>query len=104
MALVASSCSPGSAPPPAATPTPAAKVALAAMPKIEAPLILEHIKKLASDEFEGRKPGLLAKIGRSSTSTAEFQKLGLKPGNTDGTYIQKVPLVGITGTRPSHSS
>ena len=29
---------------------------------------------------------------------AEFKKLGLKPGNTDGTYIQKVPLVGITGT------
>ena len=27
----------------------------------------------------------------------EFKKLGLKPGNTDGTYIQKVPLVGITG-------
>jgi Zn-dependent M28 family amino/carboxypeptidase/uncharacterized protein (DUF1684 family) len=26
----------------------------------------------------------------------QFQKLGLKPGNTDGTYIQKVPLVGIT--------
>src|SRR4029077_10189130 len=28
--------------------------------------------------------------------TEEFTKLGLKPGNTDGTYIQKVPLVGIT--------
>ena len=28
----------------------------------------------------------------------EFKKLGLQPGNTDGTYIQKVPLVGITGT------
>ena len=28
----------------------------------------------------------------------QFQDLGLKPGNTDGTYIQKVPLVGITPT------
>ena len=27
---------------------------------------------------------------------SEFKKVGLKPGNTDGTYIQKVPLVGIT--------
>ena len=37
------------------------------------------------------------KNAQSSTSTAEFKKLGLKPGNTDGTYVQKVPLVGITG-------
>ena len=26
----------------------------------------------------------------------QFKKLGLKPGNPDGTYVQKVPLVGIT--------
>ena len=25
-----------------------------------------------------------------------FKTLGLKPGNPDGTYVQKVPLVGIT--------
>ena len=28
--------------------------------------------------------------------TEQFRKLGLKPGNTDGTFVQKVPLVGIT--------
>jgi Zn-dependent M28 family amino/carboxypeptidase len=27
----------------------------------------------------------------------ESKKLGLQPGNPDGTYVQKVPLVGITG-------
>src|SRR6202023_3103518 len=26
----------------------------------------------------------------------QLRKAGLKPGNTDGTYVQKVPLVGIT--------
>src|SRR5262249_47895194 len=26
----------------------------------------------------------------------KLKKLGLKPGNTDGSYVQKVPLVGIT--------
>ena len=26
------------------------------------------------------------------------EKLGLKPGNSDGTYVQSVPLVGITAT------
>ncbi len=46
-----------SAEPPAATAAPAVKIPLAGMPKIEAPQILEHIKTLASDEFEGRKPG-----------------------------------------------
>src|SRR5262249_19034154 len=25
-----------------------------------------------------------------------FRRVGLKPGNTDGTFVQKVPLVGIT--------
>ena len=32
------------------------------------------------------------------TWSSEFTKAGLKPGNTDGTYVQKVPLVGITPT------
>ena len=27
--------------------------------------------------------------------TAQFQKMGLKPGNPDGTFIQNVPLVGF---------
>jgi len=27
---------------------------------------------------------------------AQFKQLGLKPGNPDGTYFQKVPMVGIT--------
>ena len=31
----------------------------------------------------------------------QFTKAGLKPGNTDGSYVQKVPLVGITPTPAS---
>ena len=26
----------------------------------------------------------------------QFQQMGLKPGNPDGTYLQNVPLAGIT--------
>ena len=52
---------------------------------------------LSSDEFQGRVPGSPGEEKTVSYITAQFQKLGLKPGNTDGTYIQKVPLVGITG-------
>ncbi len=55
-AILVAGCSP-SAPPPADTPAPAAKVPLSAMPKIEPAPLLEHIRVLSSDEFEGRKPG-----------------------------------------------
>ena len=68
------------------------------MPKIEPAPILERIKVLSSDEFEGRAPGTKGEDLTVKYLEDEFQKLGLKPGNTDGTYIQKVPLVGITGS------
>ena len=93
--IVISGCAP-SAPPPAAT-APAAKIPLSEMPKVQAAPLLDHIRQLSSDEFEGRAPGSPGEERTVQYLTAEFQKLGLKPGNTDGTYVQKVPLVGITG-------
>jgi Zn-dependent M28 family amino/carboxypeptidase len=97
-ALTVSGCSPASqAPPPAATTSAPARIPLVSMPKVDGAKMLGHIKALASDEFEGRAPGTAGEEKTVQYLTAEFQKLGLKPGNTDGTYIQKVPLVGITG-------
>jgi Zn-dependent M28 family amino/carboxypeptidase len=61
--------------------------------------VLDHIKVLSSDEFEGRAPGTPGEERTVEYLSGEFKKLGLKPGNTDGTYIQKVPLVGITGAQ-----
>jgi Zn-dependent M28 family amino/carboxypeptidase len=65
-------------------------------PAIDGTRILNHIKVLASDDFEGRKPGTPGEEKTVAYLEAEFKKLGLKPGNTDGTFIQKVPMVGIT--------
>jgi Zn-dependent M28 family amino/carboxypeptidase len=65
-------------------------------PALDQARILNHIKVLASDEFQGRKPGTEGENKTVAYLEAEFKKLGLKPGNTDGTYIQKVPMVGIT--------
>jgi Zn-dependent M28 family amino/carboxypeptidase len=59
--------------------------------------ILAHTKVLSSDEYEGRGPGTKGEELTVKYLTEEMQRLGLKPGNPDGTYVQKVPLVGFTG-------
>ncbi|MDI1334644.1 MAG: M28 family peptidase [Lacunisphaera sp.] len=68
------------------------------VPAISSANILAHVKVLASDEFEGRAPGSPGEEKTVAYLTAEFKKLGLAPGNPDGTYLQNVPLVGITST------
>jgi Zn-dependent M28 family amino/carboxypeptidase len=64
-------------------------------PTIEAGAILEHIKVLASDEYEGRAPGSKGETLTVAYLESQFKAMGLAPGNTDGTYVQEVPLVGI---------
>jgi len=58
--------------------------------------IMQHTRVLSSDEYEGRGPGTKGEELTVKYLTEQFQKLGLKPGNPDGTYTQKVPLVGFT--------
>ena len=57
--------------------------------------LLAHIKVLASDEFEGRAPGSKGEDLSVKYITDQFKKIGVKPGNPDGTYTQDVPLAGI---------
>ena len=57
--------------------------------------LLAHIKVLASDEFEGRAPGTKGEELSVKYITDQFKQIGLKPGNSDGTYTQEVPLAGI---------
>jgi Zn-dependent M28 family amino/carboxypeptidase len=76
---------------------PAPQVPLAELPQIQPAAILDRIKVLSSDEYEGRAPGTKGEDLTVAYLVDAFKSLGLQPGNTDGTYIQKVPLVGITG-------
>jgi Zn-dependent M28 family amino/carboxypeptidase len=71
-----------------------------ALNAISANSLLMEIKTLSSDIFEGRKPG--SEGGKKTVAYMEdqFKKLGLKPGNPNGTYRQDVPLAGII-SRPS---
>lgn len=55
----------------------------------------QHIKILASDEFEGRKPFTKGEEKTLNYLEEQFKKLGLEPGNGDS-YLQEVPMVEIT--------
>ncbi len=69
---------------------------------IAAPRLLERISILASDEYEGRAPGTVGEEKTVGYLVNEFKNIGLSPGNPDGTFVQAVPLVGLTAT-PSGS-
>ncbi|SFF54970.1 Zn-dependent amino-or carboxypeptidase, M28 family [Fontimonas thermophila] len=70
----------------------------AALASITADDLLAHVRVLASDAFEGRLPGTPGEEKTVAYLVEQFRSMGLAPGNPDGTYVQKVPLVGITGT------
>jgi Zn-dependent M28 family amino/carboxypeptidase len=55
----------------------------------------DHVRVLASDDFQGRKPGTPGEDKTVGYLVENFRKLGLKPGN-GASYVQQVPLVQIT--------
>jgi len=57
----------------------------------------QHLARVASDEFEGRKPGTSGERITVDYLVSEFRKLGLEPG-VGGSYLQPVKLVEITAS------
>ncbi|MFD0725837.1 M28 family metallopeptidase [Lysobacter brunescens] len=55
----------------------------------------EHVRVLASDEFEGRAPGTPGEEKTVQYLKAQFERMGLKPGNGDS-YFQVVPMMETT--------
>ena len=88
----------GSQPAAVSSALPRPSVPLAALPKVDPAAILGMTRTMSSDEFQGRAPGTAGEDVTIAYLETRFKELGLAPGNPDGTYIQKVPLVGITGT------
>lgn len=54
-----------------------------------------HDKTLASDAFEGRAPGQPGGEMAAKYIAAAFKAAGVEPAGDNGTYFQKVPLVGV---------
>lgn len=95
-ALALAACS--KAPEPAATadtaaPAPAAEHGFG--PEISAEDFAAHVKVLSSDEFGGRAPGTEGEQKTADYLVAQFQRLGLQPGNGDS-WFQEVPMVVTT--------
>jgi Zn-dependent M28 family amino/carboxypeptidase len=64
--------------------------------------IRQHVKFLSSDLLEGRGTGQRGGDIAAEYIATQFALYGLKPMGDDGTYMQKVPLVGVT-TLPESS-
>ena len=55
----------------------------------------ESVKTLSSDAFEGRAPGQPGGEKAAQYIAAAFKAAGLEPAGDNGSFFQKVPLVGV---------
>ena len=53
----------------------------------------DHIAVLASDEFEGRKPGTEGEAKTVKYIAEQWAKVGVKPAAADGSWFEPVPLI-----------
>lgn len=71
-------------------------VAISALEKIDPERIRAHVRFLSSDLLEGRGTGQRGGDVAAEYIATQFALNGLKPAGDAGTYMQKVPMVGIT--------
>src|SRR5216683_6023715 len=71
-------------------------VAIAALEKIEPERIRAHVRFLSLDLLEGRGTGQRGGDIAAEYIATQFWLYGLKAAGDNGTYFQKVPMVGIT--------
>jgi len=63
--------------------------------QITAEDFVARVKTLASDQFEGRKPGTIGERATTAYIKDQFERAGLKPGNK-GNWFQTVPMLTTT--------
>ena len=70
--------------------------AIAAFQKVDPERIRAHVRFLSDDLLEGRGTGQRGGDIAAEYMATQFALYGLKPAGDNGTYMQKVPMVGIT--------
>jgi len=85
-ALFGAACSAGSP----------ASMTLNDLPSPSTDVMLVDIKKLSSDEFEGRMPGSKGEALTLEYLVKQLKDSSLEPGAPNGEWLQKVSLVGLT--------
>src|SRR4029077_20833387 len=70
--------------------------AAAAMKSIDAERIRAHVRFLSHDLLEGRGTGQRGGHMAAEYLATQFALYGLNPAGDGGSYLQKVPLVGVT--------
>ena len=60
---------------------------------VDADRLVETVRTLASDTFEGRAPGTRGEERTLGYLIARLEALGLEPAGPDGQWLQKVPLL-----------
>src|SRR5215218_6025270 len=60
----------------------------------------KYLKKISSDEFEGRKPFTNGEVKTINYLVETLKSLDVEPGNGTS-YIQEVPMVSITALTDS---
>jgi len=78
----------------------AVALAVAQNPQIDGEKIRADVKYLASDELEGRGVGTKGEKLATEYLASQLKAAGVQPAGDNGTYFQRVPLVGST-TLPS---
>ena len=98
LALLSAACAGDGAPEAESAAINSDPVPAEALAALDTATLLQHIRVLAHDSLLGRQPGTLGEERTAAYLQAQFTALGLAPGNPDGSYVQQVPLVGITVT------
>lgn len=94
-AMTLSACGPADTDADADAGAEAPVAAAEALASITADDLMEHTRRLASDEFEGRAPGTAGEDSTVAYLISAFQDMGLQPGAPDGGWTQAVTLLGI---------
>jgi Zn-dependent M28 family amino/carboxypeptidase len=77
---------------PASAPAPVRQ----AMKSFSPARLAAHDKYLSSDRLEGRGPGTRGEKMAMEYMAAQFKEAGLQPAGENGTYFQRVPLIGVS--------